>query len=141
MDSGQYEFGAYRLDVQGRILFKEGDRVALPPKVAELLVALVQAAGRVLTREQLLQSLWPDTVVEEGSLTSHISMLRKALGERSAGAGFHRDLAETRLPVRGVREAGLHPGHRTAGSIGPCWWSCRSRTSPPARDTTTSATG
>jgi len=98
MDSGQYEFGAYRLDVQGRILFKEGDRVTLPPKVAELLVALVQAAGKVLTREQLLQSLWPDTVVEEGSLTSHISMLRKALGNGPQG----QDFIET-LPKRGYR--------------------------------------
>ena len=106
MVSGQYEFGAYRLDAQSRILFRGGDHVALPPKVAELLVALVQAAGRVLTREQLLQRLWPDTVVEEGSLTSHISMLRKALRRGSEGAGLHRDLAETRLPVRGVREAG-----------------------------------
>jgi TolB-like protein/Tfp pilus assembly protein PilF len=98
MDSGQYEFGAYRLDVQGRMLFKEGDHVALPPKVAELLLALVQAAGRVLTREQLLRSLWPDTVVEEGSLTSHISTLRKALGEGPMG----QDFIET-LPKRGYR--------------------------------------
>jgi DNA-binding winged helix-turn-helix (wHTH) protein len=41
--------------------------VPLPPKVVELLVALVQAAGRVLTREQLLQQLWPNAVVEEGA--------------------------------------------------------------------------
>ena len=94
----QYEFGAYRLDVQGGMLFREGDRVALPPKAAELLVALVQAGGRVLTREQLLQQLWPDTVVEEGSLTSHISVLRKALGEGPHGQGF----IET-IPKRGYR--------------------------------------
>src|SRR5579863_1001504 len=98
MDSGQYEFGAYRLDAQSRMLFKEGDHVALPPKVAELLVALVQAAGRALTREQLLRRLWPDTVVEEGSLTSHISMLRKALGNGPQG----QDFIET-LPKHGYR--------------------------------------
>ena len=98
MVSGQYEFGAYRLDAQSRMLFREGDHVALPPKVAELLVALVQAAGRALTREELLQRLWPDTVVEEGSLTSHISMLRKALGEGPNGLDF----IET-LPKRGYR--------------------------------------
>lgn len=46
MVSRQYEFGAYRLDVRSRMLFREGDHVALPPKVVELLVALVQAAGR-----------------------------------------------------------------------------------------------
>jgi TolB-like protein len=94
----QYEFGAYRLDEQGLMLFREGNRVALPPKVAELLVALVQAAGRVLTREQLLQQLWPNVVVEEGSLTSHISLLRKAL----AAGGDGPELIET-VPKRGYR--------------------------------------
>src|ERR1700693_723033 len=94
----QYEFGAYQLDGEGRVLFREGVPVALPPKVAELLVALVQAAGRVLTREDLVQRLWPDTVVEEGSLTSHISLLRKALGEGPKA----QDFIET-LPKRGYR--------------------------------------
>jgi len=51
----QYEFGSYRLDAQSGMLFREGERVALSPKVAELLVALVQAEGSVLTRKQLLQ--------------------------------------------------------------------------------------
>ena len=111
MDSGQYEFGAYRLDAQSRMLFKEGDHVALPPKVAELLVALVQAAGRALTREQLLRRLWPDTVVEEGSLTSHISMLRKALGEGPQG----QDFIET-LPKHGYR---FVPSVRRVGSGAP----------------------
>src|SRR5882757_2464983 len=98
MGSGQFQFGAYRLDTQSRMLFREGDHVALPPKVAELLVALVQAAGRVLTREELLRRLWPDTVVEEGSLSSHISVLRKALGEGPKA----QDFIET-LPKRGYR--------------------------------------
>src|SRR6204780_2048102 len=101
MNSSQYEFGVYRLDAQSRLLFKKGDHVALPPKVVELLVALVQAEGRALTREQLLQRLWPDTVVEEGSLTSQISMLRKALGEGPQGQEF----IET-LPKRGYRFVG-----------------------------------
>ena len=98
MVCGQYEFGVYRLDAQSQMLFREGDHVALPPKVTELLVALVEAAGGVLTREELLQRLWRDTVVEEGSLTSHISMLRKALGEGPNG----QDFIET-LPKRGYR--------------------------------------
>jgi TolB-like protein/Tfp pilus assembly protein PilF len=94
----QYEFGAYRLDEQGPMLFRDGERVALPPKVVELLVALVQAAGRVLTREQLLQQLWPNVVVEDGSLTSHVSLLRKALAAGNNGA----DLIET-VPKCGYR--------------------------------------
>ena len=99
MSSGrQYEFGAYRLDEQGPLLFRDGERVALPPKVVELLVALVQAAGRMLTREELLQHLWPNAVVEEGSLTSHVSLLRKAL----AAGGNGPELIET-VPKRGYR--------------------------------------
>ena len=94
----QYEFGAYRLDVQSGMLFRGGDRVTLAPKVAELLVALVQAAGAVITREQLQRLLWPDTIVEEGSLTSHISTLRKALGS----ASDRQEFIET-LPKRGYR--------------------------------------
>ena len=94
MFSSQYEFGPYRLEVQSRMLFREGIHVALSPKVAELLVALVQAAGRMLTREELLQQLWPDTVVEEGSLTSHISLLRKALGEGQRTQDFIETLSK-----------------------------------------------
>ena len=96
----QYEFGSYRLDAQSGMLFREGEgeRVALSPKVAELLVALVQAEGSVLTREQLLQQVWPDTVIEEGGLSSHISMLRKALRMGPTG----QDFIET-LPKRGYR--------------------------------------
>src|SRR5215469_13709487 len=93
----QYVFGAYLLAEQGPMLFRDGEHVALPPKVVELLVALAQAGGRVLTREQLLQQLWPNAVVEEGSLTSHISLLRKALAA-NGGAEF----IET-LPKRGYR--------------------------------------
>lgn len=94
----QYEFGAYRLDEQGPVLFRGGERVALAPKAVELLVALVQAAGSVLSREQLLQQLWPNVVVEEGNLTSHISLLRKALAPDGGGP----ELIET-VPKRGYR--------------------------------------
>ena len=54
-----YAFGPYRLDLDGPILLRAGKRVILPPKVAELLVALVEAEGGVVTKEQLLQRLWP----------------------------------------------------------------------------------
>jgi TolB-like protein/Tfp pilus assembly protein PilF len=101
MASGsQYEFGSYCLDVPGGTLFREGKRVPLSPKAAELLVALVEAAGSVLTREQLLLQVWPGIVIEEGGLSSHISMLRKSLGTAPNG----QDFIET-LPKRGYRFA------------------------------------
>jgi TolB-like protein/Tfp pilus assembly protein PilF len=95
-----YEFGPYRLDTDGPILLREGTHVPLPPKVAELLVALIQAEGAVVTKEQLLQRLWPDVVVEEGNLASQVSMLRKALEEAPNGQRFVEN-----LPKRGYRFA------------------------------------
>jgi TolB-like protein/Flp pilus assembly protein TadD len=98
MPSDRFEFGAYSLDSQSGMLFRKGDHVALPPKAAELLVALVQSAGKVLTREELLQRLWSGTIVEEGSITSLISLLRKTFGEDAKP----QDIIET-LPKRGYR--------------------------------------
>jgi DNA-binding winged helix-turn-helix (wHTH) protein len=53
----------------------------LTPKAFDTLLILVQNAGRLLGKEELMRSLWPDTFVEDGNLTQNIFMLRKALGE------------------------------------------------------------
>jgi len=76
-----YEFGPFRLEVAERRLLREGSIVALTTKVFDLLLALVRSAGRLQTREELIGTLWPDTIVEEHGLTSRISALRKALGD------------------------------------------------------------
>ena len=96
--SRQYEFGQYRLDTEARLLFRKGERVVLTPKAVDLLIALVAAEGKPIGKEDLLQKVWPATVVEEGSLTSHISLLRKTLA-----VGHHeRQFIET-IPKRGYR--------------------------------------
>jgi len=99
--SRQYEFGQYRLDTEARLLFRKGVRMVLTPKTVDLLIALVAAEGKPIGKEELLQKVWPDTVVEEGSLTSHISILRKALGEGHREPQF----IET-IPKRGYRFVG-----------------------------------
>lgn len=91
-----YEFGPFRLDSGGRLLFRAAERLALTPKAVELLIALVESRGRPMTREELLRKIWADACVEEGTLTSHISLLRKVLGDEHI---------ET-LPKRGYRFAG-----------------------------------
>jgi len=75
-----YEFGAFRLDPAERLLARDGRRVPLAPKVFDTLLILVESSGRVLTKEQLIETLWPDSFVEENNLTQHISALRRALG-------------------------------------------------------------
>ena len=76
-----YQFGPFRLQVDRRLLLRDGAVVALAPKAFETLLALIEHRDRVLTKDELLQRIWGDTVVEEGGLTRNISVLRKALGE------------------------------------------------------------
>jgi len=81
-----YEFGPFRLEPAERRLVRDGQDVPLPPKAFDLLMVLVSRAGRLVTKEDLLQSVWPDTFVEEASLSYTVSLLRKALqsGDDSA---------------------------------------------------------
>src|SRR5215470_1350356 len=76
-----YAFTPFQIDPIKRLLFKESEPVPLTPKDFDLLLELVENSGEVLTKEELLLRVWPDTVVEEGNLNRHISTLRKALGE------------------------------------------------------------
>ena len=82
MDSREvYAFGAFALDVSERRLTNDGTAVPIPPKALDLLVALVRASGRLVSKSQLLDHVWPDAFVEEGVLAVHVSALRKALGD------------------------------------------------------------
>lgn len=76
-----YEFGPFRLDPAERKLLRGNQIVSLTPKAFDTLHLLVRNSGRVLEKDELLRMLWPDTFVEEGSLSNHIFLLRKALGE------------------------------------------------------------
>ena len=76
-----YAFGHYRLEVAERRLLQEDKPVALAGKAFDLLQLLIEAAGHLKTRDELIKSLWPDTVVEEHSLTSRVSAVRRALND------------------------------------------------------------
>jgi DNA-binding winged helix-turn-helix (wHTH) protein/Tol biopolymer transport system component len=76
-----YNFGSYSLDVSSRTLTRSGEVVNLAPKTFDLLALLVKSNGRLLSKSELISSLWPDTFVEEANLSFQISSLRKALGE------------------------------------------------------------
>jgi len=76
-----YEFGQFRLLPSERLLLREGKSVQLQPKVFDALVLLVENHGSLVEKDYLLNRLWHDTFVEEGTLTRTISNLRKALGE------------------------------------------------------------
>jgi TolB-like protein/DNA-binding winged helix-turn-helix (wHTH) protein/Tfp pilus assembly protein PilF len=91
---GFYEFGPYRLDADTPVLFKDGAIVPLTPKVLGTLKPLLENAGEVIPKEQLLRTVWPDTFVEESSLAQNISVLRKALGSAPGGGAYIETVAK-----------------------------------------------
>ena len=82
-----YEFGPFRLEVGERRLICDGRAVPLRTKVFDTLRVLVEHAGRLLTKHELMQTIWPDAIVEENNLNHNISTLRRALGEQVSGQG------------------------------------------------------
>src|SRR5580765_6924470 len=83
-----YEFGPFRLEVDERRLTREGRAIPLRTKVFDTLCVLVEHPGRLLTKHELMQSIWPDTIVEENNLNHNISNLRRALGEQVTGQRY-----------------------------------------------------
>jgi DNA-binding winged helix-turn-helix (wHTH) protein/Tol biopolymer transport system component len=78
-----YRFDEFELDPSRRVLSRNESPVALTPKAFDVLSYLVLNPGRVVTKDELLKSVWPDSFVEEGNLAQYISALRKALGDKS----------------------------------------------------------
>jgi DNA-binding winged helix-turn-helix (wHTH) protein/tetratricopeptide (TPR) repeat protein len=93
-----YEFGPYRIDPAKRLLLRGEESVQLPSKVFETLLVLVQHSEEVVSKDDLLKTVWPDSFVEESNLSQSIFLLRKALGET---AQDHRYIVT--IPGRGYR--------------------------------------
>ena len=93
-----YEFDQFRIDAKHRFLMRDGEVVQLKPKVFETLLVLIESAGQIVTKDELMQAVWGDTIVEENNLTHNISVLRKALGEDRRD---HRYILT--IPGRGYR--------------------------------------
>lgn len=83
-----YTFGEFELDASRRILLKNGNPVSLNSKTRELLIVLVENRDRVLSKNELLDTVWKDQFVEENNLSVHISALRKIFGEKKDANRF-----------------------------------------------------
>ena len=98
MSGISYEFGAFRLELTSRRLLRDGEAVALTGRTFDTLLSLVEHAGRIVDKDELMRWVWPDAVVEESNLSQQIFLLRKTLGE---GPKDHRYIAT--VPRRGYR--------------------------------------
>lgn len=80
-DKGLYRFGPFRVDPEKELLLRSDEAVPLAPKAFQVLLVLMRHSKQVVTKDDLLKLVWPDTFVEEANLTRNIFLLRKALGE------------------------------------------------------------
>jgi TolB-like protein/DNA-binding winged helix-turn-helix (wHTH) protein len=130
MEQTLYRFGPFLLDPAERLVSRDGIPLTLTPKVFDTLLYLVRNCGRVLTKDELLKQIWPDTFVEEVNLAVNISTLRKAFGENPhecryiatvPGRGYRfiaevqevtpEDHAEAAIDVAGVSKMGRASTH------------------------------
>jgi DNA-binding winged helix-turn-helix (wHTH) protein/TolB-like protein len=93
-----YEFDEFFLDPADRALLRDGKTVSLTPKSFDILVTLVERNGQLVTKDELMRRIWPDSFVEEANLTVNVSALRKALGDTPE----HQQYIET-VPKMGYR--------------------------------------
>lgn len=93
-----YQFGAFQLLPNERLLLRDGRPVALTPKVFDTLLVFVENSGRLLTKDELMKLIWPHATVEEGNLSQNIFVLRKSLGEKPPEQRFI-----VTIPLQGYR--------------------------------------
>ena len=109
-----FRFGSFTLVPGERLLLSKGKAIALTGKAFDLLVTLVGHPGHLLTKDELLQAVWPDVVVEEVNLSVNVSALRKVLGAAPAG-----EWIET-VPRQGYRfNAAVEVGDVATARIAP----------------------
>jgi DNA-binding winged helix-turn-helix (wHTH) protein/Tol biopolymer transport system component len=93
-----YEFGPYSLDPTQMLLRRAGSVVPLQPRALEILLALLRQCGEVVSKQELMERVWPDSFVEEGNLTQNIFLLRRELGKTPEGEEYIQT-----VPKRGYR--------------------------------------
>jgi predicted ATPase/DNA-binding winged helix-turn-helix (wHTH) protein len=118
-----YEFEEFRLDAEHSMLYRAGSEVPLPPKAIETLLALIERHGEIVGKDELMEIIWADSIVEESNLSQYLYLLRKTLGDtrdgkpfietlRRRGYRFNGDLSfvntEHRvIPVAGIEAANV----------------------------------
>lgn len=86
--ASRFAFGAFMVFPGKRLVTRDGSPVPIGGRALDLLVALIEHAGQVLSKRELLSRVWPDVVVEEGSLRFHMNQLRRLLGDGDNGARY-----------------------------------------------------
>jgi DNA-binding winged helix-turn-helix (wHTH) protein len=84
----EFIFGSFRLVPQRRLILRDGVPLRLGGRAREILLALVERAGEIVTKRELMTRVWPDATVEEATLRVHIALLRRALSDGPVGIHY-----------------------------------------------------
>src|SRR6202051_2683930 len=79
------QFGPFELSSRERVLRREGVVLPLGGRALDLLICLAERPGEVIAKQELIDHVWPDVTVEEGSIRVHVAAIRKALGDGQFG--------------------------------------------------------
>lgn len=104
-----FRFGPYELSTAERVLRRDSVLVAIPPKALAVLQVLLEAGGRVVTKGELIEAVWPNSFVEEASLPQTISILRKLLAEVYPDESPIATIPRVGYFFRGAIEQGARP--------------------------------
>jgi predicted ATPase/DNA-binding winged helix-turn-helix (wHTH) protein len=88
VSSGTFSFGSFRLMPTQRVLLDNGKRLRLGSRALDILVALVEQAGKTVRKDELIARVWPNSITDEATLRVHIAALRKTLGDDRSGNRF-----------------------------------------------------
>src|ERR1700730_6441027 len=115
-----YEFGPFRLDPAERLVLRNNQTIPLTPKAFETLLLLVENSGHLLTKDELMKRLWPETFVEEANLAQNISAIRRVLDDKNGEAHYIETVAKGGYRFTGeTRKIDREPPKRAAQSPEP----------------------
>ena len=124
-------FGPFRLIASERLLTKENEPVTLGGRALDILVALVERPGELMTHKELVKRVWADASIEESGLRVHIAALRRALGDGRDGARYITNISGRGYcfvsPVkRSTQTDAPASGRRGRAKLSTCgrsvWW-------------------
>ena len=120
---GNLHFGPFELSSRERVLRRDGVMLPLGSRALDILIYLAERPGEVIAKQELLDRVWSDVTVEEGSIRVHVFAIRKALGDGQFGNRYIANIkgrgyafVGTIVPLAGCAESRNRRRHEVAGS-------------------------
>ena len=125
-----YEFEDFQLDPGQLLLLRDGEELSLPPKAIETLLVLVENRGKIVSKDQLIKTVWRDVVVEESNLYGYLHTLRNSLGDQKNGKPFietlrrrgYRFNADTRVVTTTAQDSEVDDSGQNSKNLRFVFW-------------------